>query len=112
MSDNQTESPQRRTVTPKELAVVALVVIYLLVSLVILKLYPQLTGGVLFGLFGVIVVAQWWRLPKRQKAAIGAAMEKHDQTLLGKAARFLEYVVFAVLAVALISWLVLKLKGA
>lgn len=99
-----------RNVSVKDLIVMVLVVSYLLAALTIYNLYSNLAGGLMFGVAGVVIFLTLMRLPKDDKNAIGAAILKQEKTPIGKVMKSIEYVLYVILSIALLSWIVSKLR--
>ena len=97
------QQPKSRNATKKELLITLLVVIFLIPAIIITKLYLKTIGILIISAAVLIYVwVSFAKMPKEEKRAVSEAMEKSNKTPLGKAVQFLQYLIYVLIAVALI----------
>ncbi len=98
--------PSKQPVPPKYLLLAFGLVAYMVAALAIAQAYSGVLGLIMLAPVFVYMLTSFHRLPREQKARIGAKIMEQEQTPFGRFMRFVEIGLWLLIAYALLVWLI------
>lgn len=108
--DQQPSDPLKQLVPLKQLLGILVLVVYMIAALAVIKLHSSVLGLVMLAPLIIFMVVYLYRLPREQAARIAAQIKKHEESPFGRLMRFVQIVLWVVLAAALFAWLYERLQ--
>ncbi len=97
------EQPKSMNAAKKKFTIALVVITFFIAAIIITKFYLKTIGILIISVAVLIYVwVSFAKMPKEEKRTVSEAMEKSNKTPLGKAVQFLQYLIYALISVAII----------
>jgi Ca2+/Na+ antiporter len=100
------EQPKSMNATKKKITIALVVITFFIAAIIITKFYLKAIGILMFVAVLIYALVSFAKLPKEEKRAVSEAMEKSNKTPFGKLIQLLQYLIYGLIAVAIIKWFI------
>ncbi|MCE5211214.1 MAG: hypothetical protein LLG40_06640 [Deltaproteobacteria bacterium] len=107
---NEINKNKSRNVTKKDIVSACVIIVIAITALFIGEVYSKNITFIIWGALAILAVIHIYRLPKKETESIGAAIEAHDKTTLGRVMKIIQYVIYIVIGAGIIFLLINKMS--
>jgi Ca2+/Na+ antiporter len=100
------EQPKSRNAAKKKFTIALVVITFLIAAIIITKFYLKAIGVLMFVAVLIYGALSFAKLSKEEKKTSLETAGSSDKMPLGKAVQFLQYLIYALIAVAIIRLLI------
>ncbi|PIV66496.1 MAG: hypothetical protein COS10_05830 [Nitrospirae bacterium CG01_land_8_20_14_3_00_44_22] len=96
------EQPKSRNTAKKKFTIVLVVITFFIAAIIITKFYLKAIGSLIFAAVLIYAALSFARLSKEEKKVLPEPAGKSDKISFGKLIQLLQYLIYGLIAVAII----------
>ncbi len=100
------EQPKVRNAAQKKFTIALVVITFFIAAIIITKFYLKAIGVLIFVAVLIYAALSFAKLSKGEKEVLSGTTGKSDKISFGKLIQLLQYLIYGLIAVAIIKWFI------